>query len=48
VEVVGGTLQPSLMAIIAAFSTAFLFNNGNEPGNPTQIGEMFVFGSNPR
>jgi len=34
------------MAISVAFSTAFLFNSGNEPGIPMQIGQIFVLGSN--
>ena len=39
-------LQSSAMAISVAFLIAFLFNSGNEPGIPMQIGHTFVLGSN--
>jgi len=33
---------------MVAFSTAFLFNLGSEPGRPIHTGQMLVFGSKPR
>ena len=29
-------------------STAFRFTAGSEPGNPKQVGQTFVFGSDPK
>jgi len=40
-----GIVQPSASDIIAAFSTAFLFSNGSDPGRPAQTGQMLEFGS---
>ncbi|VFJ12575.1 protein of unknown function [Candidatus Nitrosocosmicus franklandus] len=37
--------HPNAKQIIEANSTALLFNKGNDPGNPRQIGQVFSLGN---
>src|SRR5262249_40515159 len=42
-----GTSRFSASATRSAYSTAFSFSTGSEPGNPRHTGQMCVFGSPP-